>query len=170
MTRLEPWINAAARPGVLLTLGIVTVVFMAVFMAVLAPAIALVSGSPPPDLLLVQMPADFFAWLRAGGAEVRRLYGLFLAADTFYPVIYALFLGGWLWRSDPGCRLWRIPLGAALADYLENMAHAWLLAVWPSEPYAVAWVAVLATPVKWALLALALLVLMTRSLRRSAVP
>jgi len=170
MRVIQPWVQAAARPGVFFVLGAVTAVFMAVFAAVLVPAIELASGAPPPDVVLLQTPADFFAWLRVGGAEVRRLYGLFLVSDTFYPVLYALFLGGWLWRSDPGGRLWRIPLGAALADYLENLAHAWLLAVWPSEPYAVAWVAVVATPVKWGLIALTFLVLLARSLRRASLP
>ncbi|WP_456413715.1 hypothetical protein [Oceanithermus profundus] len=161
-----PWVQAAARPGVFFVFGAVTVVFLAVFTAVLVPAIELASGAPPPDVVLLQTPADFFAWLRAGGAEVRRLYGLFLVADTFYPVVYALFLGAWLWRLDPGGRLWPLPIWAAAADYVENLAHALLLYAYPAEPAALAGVALVATPVKWGLIALALLAVLGRTLAR----
>lgn len=166
MRVLQPWVRAAARPGVFFVLGVVTVVFMAVFAAVLVPAIELASGAPPPDVALLQTPADFFAWLRAGGAEVRRLYGLFLVADTFYPVVYALFLGAWLWRLEPQGRLWPLPLWAAAADYLENLAHALLLYAYPAEPAALAAVALVATPVKWGLIALTLLAVLGRTLAR----
>jgi hypothetical protein len=97
---------------------------------------------------------------------VRRLYGLFLVADTFYPLVYALFFGAWLWRLEPQGRLWRLPVGAALADYVENLAHAALLALYPAEPYGLALVALVATPVKWAFIALTLLALLARSLGR----
>lgn len=166
MRLLLPWVQAAARPGVFFVLGAVTVVFLAVFLAVLAPAIVLVAGGPPPDMVLVQTPADFFAWLRAGGESVRRLYGLFLVADTFYPVVYALFLGAWLWRLEPRRRLWQLPVWAATADYVENLAHALLLYAYPAEPAALAGVALVATPVKWGLIALALLAVLGRTLAR----
>lgn len=164
MRFFEPWVRAAARPGVFLVLGVVSAVFLAVYAAVLVPALVLVAGSKPPDALLVQPPTGFFDWLRSGGAELRRLYGLFLVTDSFFPVVYALFLGGWLWRLEPDGRLWRIPLWAAFADYLENLAHAWILASWPSEPYLVAWVPLLVTPLKWALIAMTLLAIVERSL------
>ncbi len=138
-------------------------IFLAVFMAVLAPALERVAGAPPPDMVLVQTPADFFAWLRAGGETVRRLYGLFLVADTFYPVVYALFLGAWLWRLEPGSRLWQLPVWAAVADYVENLTHALLLYVYPAEPVWVAAVALVATPVKWALITLTVLAILGRT-------
>ncbi|WP_456444985.1 hypothetical protein [Oceanithermus sp.] len=166
MRVIQPWVQAAARPGVFFVLGAVTAVFMAVFAAVLVPAIELASGAPPPDVALLQTPADFFAWLRSGGAEVRRLYGLFLVADTFYPVVYALFLGAWLWRLEPWGRLWPLPVWAAAADYVENLAHALLLYAYPAEPAAPAVVAFVATPVKWAFIALTLLALLGRALGR----
>jgi len=163
---IEPWVKAAARPGVFFVLGAVTVVFLAVFMAVLVPAVKLASGAPPPDVVLLQTPADFFAWLRAGGSEVRRLYGLFLVADSFYPVVYALFLGAWLWRLEPQGRLWWLPVWAAAADYLENLTHALLLYAYPAEPTWLAALALVATPVKWALIALSLLAVLGRTLAR----
>ena len=166
MRVLQPWVQAAARPGVFFVLGILTAIFMAVYGAVLVPAIELASGAPPPDVVLLKTPADFFAWLRTGGVEVRRLYGLFLVADTFYPVVYALFLGAWLWRLEPDGRLWFLPVWAAAADYVENLAQALLLYAYPAEPAELAAVAFVATPVKWALIALTLLALLGRALGR----
>jgi len=169
MQILEPWIRAAARPRVFFVLGAVTVVFLAVFLAVLAPAIALVAGSPPPDVLVAQLPEDFFAWLRSGGEQVRYLYGRFLIADTFFPVVYALFLGGWLYRLEPATRLWRLPVWAAVCDYIENLIHAALLWSFPAEPQWLAWFALVATLLKWVLVVLTLLAIMARSFaRRSA--
>ncbi|WP_457636535.1 hypothetical protein [Oceanithermus sp.] len=152
MAKLESLIAESSRPLVLWVLGAASFVFMLVFTAVITPAIEAVAGGPPPDVVLYQTPQQFAAWLERGGAEVRRLYGWFLLADTFYPLIYGLFFAALLWRLSMGGKAWHLAVYAVLADYLENLMHAVILASYPNFPDWAAWVATVATPLKWTLL------------------
>lgn len=157
MNAVERLVAESARPLVLWTLGAVTVIFMAAFSAVLTPAIEQVAGGPPPDVVLWQSPQQFASWLARGGAEVRRLYGWFLLADTFYPLVYGLFFAALLWKLSMGGKAWHLAVYAVLADYLENAMHAVILWQYPRFPDWAAWVAAVATPLKWGLLAVVLL-------------
>jgi len=154
MKTLEKLFQEIAIPPVLWGLGLVTVIFMLVFSAVITPAIEAVAGGPPPDVVLYQSPQQFHAWLERGGDVVRRLYGWFLVADTFYPLVYGLFFGALLWKLSLGGKAWHLAVYAVLADYLENLMHAIILASYPNFPDWAAWVAAIATPVKWGLLLL----------------
>jgi len=152
MRFLEKLVEESSRPLVLWSLGLATVLFMLVFSAVITPAIKAVAGGPPPDVVLYQTPQQFAAWLERGGETVRRLYGWFLLADTFYPLVYGLFFGALLWKLSLGGKAWHLAVYAVLADYLENLMHAVILASYPNFPNWAAWVATIATPLKWGLL------------------
>ncbi len=170
MKLLETWVRETARPWLLWVLGAVLVLFLAVFSAVITPAIELVAGGPPPDVVLFQTPAELAAWLERGGDEVRRLYGWFLVADTFYPIAYGLFFAGLLWRLQPGGKAWHLAVYAVAADYLENAMHAIILASYPSFPTWAAWVGAAATLLKWALLLVVVLRVLQLAWRRWRQP
>jgi len=157
MRQIEELLRESSRPSVLWTLGLATVIFMAVFSAVLTPAIELLAGGPPPDVVFYQTPEQLHAWLENGGPEVRRLYGWFLVADTFYPLVYGLFFAALLWKLSNGGKAWHLAVYVVLADYLENAMHAVILAAYPHYPEWAAWVATIATPLKWSLLLVVLL-------------
>ncbi|WP_457631189.1 hypothetical protein [Oceanithermus sp.] len=155
--RLEKLLEESSRPVVLWGLGLASVLFLLVFGAVITPAIEAVAGGPPPDVVFYQTPQQFAEWLQRGGEEVRRLYGWFLVADTFYPLIYGLFFAALLWRLSMGGKAWQLAVYAVLADYLENLMHALILLGYPSYPEWAVRVATVATPLKWGLLLLVLL-------------
>ena len=157
MKFLEKLMEESSRPVVLWGLGLATILFILVFNGIIVPAIKIVAGGPPPDVVLFQTPQQFYAWLERGGDEVRRLYGRFLLADTFYPLIYGLFFGALLWRLSLGGKAWHLAIYVVIADYLENLMHAIILAYYPSFPNWAAWVATVATPLKWGLLLVILL-------------
>jgi len=145
-------IEESSRPVVLWGLGLATLLFILVFSAVITPAIRVIAGGPPPDVVFYQTPEQLHDWLERGGDQVRRLYGWFLLADTFYPLIYGLFFAALLWKLSNGGKAWHLAVYVVVADYLENAMHAIILASYPRYPDWAAWIATIATPFKWLML------------------
>jgi hypothetical protein len=121
----------------------------------------------PLDWMFFYTPAKAFEMLDKYGQAGRSVYlKIELTAGIIYPIIYTLFFGllmSWLFHraysSDSNMRRWNVvPLGAWFFDLLENIIIVALLAIYPSKPVALAWLAMLIGLVKWgfALLSLGL--------------
>jgi hypothetical protein len=112
----------------------------------------------PLDFMFFYMPAKVFEMLDKYGQAGRSVYlKTELTVDIIYPIIYTLFFGlliSWLFQraypSDSNMRRWNVvPLGAWFFDLLENIVIVALLAIYPSKPAALAWLAMLLGLVKW---------------------
>jgi len=154
---LERLLEESARPLLLWVLGAATLLFLAVFVFLLSPALQALAGSPPPDVVLFQTPAALQGWLQKGGERARSLYLWFLLADTFFPLLYGLFLAALLWRLSMGGKAWHLAVYAVLFDYLENSCHALLIWSYPHFYVLLAWAAAFATLLKWLAIAAVLM-------------
>ena len=80
-----------------------------------------------------------------------------LTADIIYPIIYTLFFGlliSWLFqrafRSDSPMQKYNMtPVGAWFFDLLENAGIVSMLATYPSQPAALAWLTMIVGSLKW---------------------
>ena len=129
----------------------------------------------PPDLYFFYSPDQVHDYLAVLGAEGRRAYTrMALTSDLAFPVIYSaalsmalvLFLRKWL----PSARryLSLFPLLIVIADWGENLFLAVVLAAYPEPLDGVVRIASLFTSLKWVLVALTLLVLLSVLLVRLA--
>ena len=130
----------------------------------------------PLDLMFFYTPAQAFAMMDKYGAAGRAVYlKIELTADILYPIVYTLFYGlllSWLFqrafRSDSSARRWNVmPVGAWLFDLLENIGIVAMLAMYPSQPAALAWLTMIFGSLKWGFF-LATVVLVLIGLIRAA--
>jgi hypothetical protein len=124
------------------------------------------NGTPPLDIQLGYGPSEVQSLLTTYGTEGRQRYAAFLAVDLVFAVCYGLFLAGLLrlalrppvTRADSRWNdLCLIPLFAGAADCVENVCILIFIAIYPTSPGPLAYVASTATLVKWTLAAIALL-------------
>lgn len=115
-------------------------------------------GVLPLDLMLFASPEKIFAMIARYGEFNRVFYrNVELTVDIIYPIVYLFFFGlliSWLFQrgfasSSPMRKYNIMPLGAWFFDLLENIVIVSLLAVFPSQPAALAWILVLLITVKW---------------------
>jgi hypothetical protein len=144
-----------------LFLFILDVLMMGYIMPVASGILALAANNSvlPLDMLFFYTPAEAFAMLEKYGAAGRALYmKIELTADLLYPIIYTLFFGlliSWLFQRafspDNKMQKWNAaPVGAWFFDLLENIGIVSLLAIYPSQPAALAWLTMLLGLIKWA--------------------
>ena len=144
-----------------LFLFLLDVLMMGYIMPVASAILALAANNSvlPLDLLFFYTPAEAFAMLEKYGAAGRALYmKIELTVDLLYPIIYTLFFGlliSWLFQRafspDNKMQKWNAaPVGAWFFDLLENIAIVSLLAIYPSQPAALAWLTMLLGLIKWA--------------------
>ncbi len=108
------------------------------------------------DQQLFYRPVQVFATVAAYGEARGFWLPIYLTWDVANPIFYTLIFGlliSWLFK---GCQLsesWQpwpfglnlLPLGAGLCDLLENLCIVTLLAVYPAQPAAVAWLSTICT-------------------------
>ena len=112
----------------------------------------------PLDLMFFYTPEQAFAMIEKYGDAGRSLYTkIELTADIIYPVIYTLFYGlllSWLFQRGykPGSKMQKLnamPVGAWFFDLLENVGVVSMLAMFPSQPSALAWLTMFFGLLKW---------------------
>ena len=112
----------------------------------------------PLDLMFFYTPAQAFAMIEKYGDAGRSLYmKIELTADIIYPIIYTLFYGlllSWLFQRglQPGSKMQKlnmVPVGAWFFDLLENVGVVSMLAMFPSQPSALAWLTMFFGSFKW---------------------
>lgn len=126
-------------------------------------------GERPVDLRMLYDPATVHALAAAAvqRGELGRQIGLYLLLDTPYPLVYAsLLMLAMTWallRHRPAAPrlplvLW-LPVGAVVADYVENLGMVATLLAYPQPLPALALLMSAASTLKWLLVAGALLTL-----------
>ncbi len=112
----------------------------------------------PLDLMFFYSPAQAFAMIEKYGVAGREIYlKIELTADIIYPIVYTLFYGlllSWLFQrgfaSDSPVQKWNVvPVGAWFFDLLENLAIISLLTAHPTQPAALALLAMIFGTGKW---------------------
>lgn len=113
---------------------------------------------PPLDIQLGYGPRDVDSLFSNYGVEGRQRYALFLLADLAFAACYGLLLAGLLRLAlrPPVATVnsrWNdlcvLPLLAACGDIVENLSILGLLAVYPSLPAMLVYLASVATIIKW---------------------
>ena len=112
----------------------------------------------PLDLMFFYTPAQAFDMIEKYTGAGRPLYmKIELTADIIYPIIYTLFYGlllSWLFQrgfkpDSPIQKYNVLPVGAWFFDLLENVGIISLLAIYPSQPAALAWLTMICGSLKW---------------------
>ncbi len=144
-----------------LLLFILNAVMTGYIMPVTGGILALIANNSvlPLDVMFFYTPAKAFAMIEKYTTAGRSFYTkVELSVDILYPIVYTLFLGlllSWLFQrafpSNSPRQKWNVtPVGAWLFDLLENIAIVSLLAIYPSKPTFIAWLAMLFGTLKWA--------------------
>lgn len=135
-------------------------------------------GKPLPDTLLWYSPAQLFSLAESYGEAGRAQYifGAF-TFDFVFPLVYGaalVVLAGWLARPYRHANLrqayllFAFPILTIASDFLENASVSAVMAVSPEHPIVLAWVAVIATPLKWLAFTISGLVLVSVFILRVA--
>lgn len=115
-------------------------------------------GVTPLDLMFFSTPEKIFGMIERYGEYGRPFYrNVELTVDIVYPIVYLFFFGlfmSWLFQrgftsTSPIRKLNILPLGAWFFDLIENITIIGLLAIYPNQPNALAWVLILLTHIKW---------------------
>src|SRR5262249_42149061 len=118
------------------------------------------------DMLPLPDPARAHRALALLGPDGRHQYAVLLITfDVLFPLTLALFFRAWL-----SGRLQWLPWATLALDYAENIACGVLVATFPNESAAVAWLAGALTAAKFAGYAACLLAVLVNIGRRAAVP
>jgi hypothetical protein len=112
------------------------------------------------DAQFFYTPERAFSTVASYGDAAPFWIRIYLTWDVVNPILYTLAFGlsiSWLFQRSfkPGSRLQKLnllPVGAGLFDLLENISIATLLAVYPAQPAAVAWLSTVCTVSKVSLL------------------
>jgi hypothetical protein len=115
-------------------------------------------GIVPLDLMFLATPDKIFGMIVEYGEFGRPFYrNVELTVDIVYPIVYLFFFGlliSWLFQrgfspASPARKLNIMPLGAWFFDLVENIVIVTLLALFPSQPAALAWILTIFTTIKW---------------------
>ncbi len=153
----------------LLIIFILTVSVSIVVMAIIMPQLNIISaGLPILDTRLTYTYNDVEVLLTTLGTEGRELYSILHIWDSIYPAAYGLLLAicvaALVTRSQNAlararwCEL--VPIAAAAADYVENIAIQTQITAYPVLSAPVIYCASISTTIKWILLGASLITLL----------
>jgi len=160
------WLNRLSRGWLVVVLGCVFVAFLLFVLPQMAErSQSYAAGVGTPDTSLTYTPETLYAMFDAYGPAGRQqyLHGRY-TFDLAFLLAYGLFLSAWIgysftkvWPTKPDGRGWaRVGLAAMGADFVENLSLALIVVIYPRPVIALAALAAIATPVKWILVTLAL--------------
>ncbi len=162
LTRMETFLRTQARWPVIVALALLSAFWMAVL-----SGMGGASNLPPLDTRLWYTPADVSAVMNALSPAQRDLAArAHLTLDVLFPLTYGLLMALLLARTWPGRRLWRLAGAVVVADLMENTLLATLFWTHPRYLAALVPLAALWTAVKWALVALTVLLILVGAWRR----
>lgn len=128
------------------------------FFSTLAPRMQALIPTGPLDLKFFYTPGQAYSLVESYGEAGRAAYRLFdLTADIVHPIAYTLFFGLLLsvlfQRAFPANSPFQkynvAPAISWFFDMIENIGVVTMLSIFPSRPALVAWIAALATSLKW---------------------
>ena len=172
--KLSGRIYSWAKGWLILILFIIEIVFNATVLTSALKSVQAASNSPKPleglDTQFFYTPDRAYSILSSYNDNVRVLYRNFeLTGDIITPILYTSFLSlfiSWLFRKGfkPGSfmrKLNIVPFGAGISDILENCCIVTMLSFYPARLNAVAMVSTVFTMLKWSLVALSFLLVIT---------
>jgi len=119
------------------------------------------------DAQLFYTPERAFATVAAYDDARRFWIPIYLTWDVANPIFYTLIFGlliSWLFRRCQLSESWHLlnllPVGAGLCDLVENLCIVTLLAVYPAQPAAVAWLSTICTVSKMSFLGVSTLLIL----------
>lgn len=130
----------------------------------------------PLDARFFYTPDEAFSTI-ASYADVRSIWiGVYLTWDIVNPILYTLLfvlLISWIFQRGfaPASKIHRwnmLPFGAGLFDLLENASMVTMLAIFPSQPSLLAWLATAFTMSKVAVLGISALLVLLGAIRAVA--
>lgn len=160
----ETFLRKYARPEILGLLFTMALIVNFVLFPLLMPA---GEGLKPLDVMFAYSPAEAYGMIAAYGEEARQDYvrGLLLI-DFAYPIVYSLLLGFGIYLLWHNPRLSMQPLLIMAADYLENTGILIMLTAWPERVTGLATVTSIFTTLKWSMVALAVILILSGMVRR----
>jgi len=116
----------------------------------------------PLDIMFGYSTEEAYSMICQYGEEGRRSYakGL-LRLDYIYPVIYSLFLGFSIFRLYRNVLPALLPVAILVSDYIENTGILVMLHSWPEELSLLAGFVGIVTIIKWILVCIAALVIIS---------
>ena len=155
----------------------VPVLLVLLFLSALFPVLVFpahgIGDMVPLDLYFSYTPEQVHEHLSALGAQGRRAYaGMLLISDMVFPLVYAGALSVALVlvlcrKLAPGHRrLCLFPFLVVIADWCENLCLATAVRAYPDSVDTVVRIASISTSLKWALLAVTLLMLLAAAVYR----
>jgi hypothetical protein len=160
--RLHSW----ARGWLILALVAGFMIFEAITLPRLQAAPG--GGIVSLDAQLFYRPEQAFATVAAYGEARRFWIVIYLTWDIANPILYTAIFGlliSWFFRRGfrAESRLQRLnllPVAAGLCDLLENLCIVMLLALYPAQPAAVAWLSTICTVSKIGFLSVSMLLIL----------
>ena len=155
----------------------VPVLLVLLFLSALFPVIVFpahgIGDMVPLDLYFSYDPDQVHSHLSALGEQGRRAYaGMLLISDMVFPLFYTSALSvalvlGLRSKLAPGHRrLCLFPFLVVIADWCENLCLATAVRAYPDSVDTVVRIASISTSLKWALLAVTLLMLLAAAVYR----
>lgn len=138
------------------------------FNAFLMPSLAGDTNTTPIDLQFAYTPDEAYALIESYGEDVRKRYIIGeLTLDVAYPITYTLMLSISLFLIyQRSVKMGQLPYIIFLSDMLENMGIVTMLANYPSQLTAVAWVTSVFSTVKWLMVGACMIVLIIGLIRK----
>jgi len=166
LSKLSRLLHSWARGWRILAL----VAAFVVFEAITLPRLQAAAGGNivSLDAQLFYTPEQAFATVAAYGNARRFWIPVYLTWDVVNPILYTSIFGlliSWLFRRGFKAesklqKLNLLPVGAGLSDLLENLCIVTLLAVYPAQPAAVAWLSTVCTVSKMGFLGVSTLLIL----------
>jgi hypothetical protein len=167
---LSDWLSRISSGRVAIGAMLFFLAFTALVLPLQADATDRALGeAPTPDTSFYYTTADLYEMADAYGPAGRALYiRARFTFDLLWPLVYTVFLAtalSWLYTriSRPGSgwrQVNRLPILAALLDYLENISTSLVMARYPATTWGVDQIAPAFTVLKWITLTVSFLVLL----------
>lgn len=123
-----------------------------------------------PDLMFIYTVNDLYSMAETYGEQGRRDYvKARFTFDLIWPLVYGFLLVtsvSWLFgKVFPMESIWQranlIPVFGVLFDYLENISTSVVMARFPAQTGVIDFLATIFTPIKWTLVVLSFILLLT---------
>jgi hypothetical protein len=161
MNKLSDWLYTVSTGKIVLLFLVVFIVFTAAVLPGRSNQAERYTGpAGSVDTSFSYSPQELLDTAEAYGEGGRAAYvRARWTFDVAWPMVYTVFLltaSSYLLEKafslSGGWRLLNLlPLAAALFDFIENSAASGVMLAYPNRPLIIAWVAAIATPLKWVL-------------------
>lgn len=168
LSKLSDYFHARAKGRLILSVFAALVLFMAITLPLLSTIYPAADEMVSLDDPVFYTPEEVFSIVESwdDGGRTYQLW-FHLTWDLIFPILGFFFVGLSIsWLLQRGFRLWGklqklnlLALGPVF-DLLENLCLAIIIAVYPDQPVAIAWMKTISTMTKYSFLILIILVVL----------